>query len=164
VDGLFVLDQVLDQEMTEYTDIDDSCLLALKTTAHPSWHDAEKRMLWQRYFANVGLKAWEILPMITDTPKMTGKCDWKSFIKCKLTREHFTPNTTSRATEALQLVHLDICSPLETAIVGDRYMLHFIDEATRDTDKYILKYKSEPLVKFKEWKAFREKDLGKQLK
>jgi len=47
VDGLFVLGWVLDRapESTEYTDIDDSCLLALKTTGHASWHDAEKRML-----------------------------------------------------------------------------------------------------------------------
>jgi len=46
-DGLFVLDRVLDRapESTEYTDIDDSCLLAVKTTGHASRHDAEKQML-----------------------------------------------------------------------------------------------------------------------
>jgi hypothetical protein len=43
VDGLFLLDRVLDRasQSTEYTDIDDSCLLALKTTGHASRHDAE---------------------------------------------------------------------------------------------------------------------------
>jgi len=118
VDGLFVLDRVLDLESTEYTDIDASCLLALKTTGHASRHDAEKRMLWHRRLAHVGLKALEILPMITDAPKMTGKCDCKSCIKWKLTRKPFTPNMTSRATEPLQLVHSDIWGPLETAIGG----------------------------------------------
>jgi len=148
VDGLFVLDQAL--ESTEYTNIDDSCLLTLKTTGHASRHDAEKRILWHRRLAHVGLKALEILPkVVTDAPRMTGKCDCESCIKCKLAPKPFTP-TTSRATEPLQLVHSDICGPLETAIGGGRYMLLFIDDATRHTDVYILKYKSEALEKFKE--------------
>jgi len=43
-------------------------------------------------------------------------------------------------------------------------MLLFIDDATRHTDEYILKYKSEALEKFKEWKALTEKESGKQVK
>jgi hypothetical protein len=43
-------------------------------------------------------------------------------------------------------------------------MLLFIDDATRHTDEYILKYKSEALDKFKEWYAVGEKELGKQVK
>jgi hypothetical protein len=43
-------------------------------------------------------------------------------------------------------------------------MLLFIDDATRHTNEYILKYKSEALEKFKKWKAVTEKELGKQLK
>ena len=43
VNRFFVLDRA--PESTEYTDIDDSCLLALKTTGHSSWHYAEKRIL-----------------------------------------------------------------------------------------------------------------------
>jgi len=121
-------------------------------------------MLWHRRLAHVSLKALEILPTITDAPKMTWKCDRKSCIKCKFARKPFTPNTTSRATEPLQLVHSDICGSLETAIGGGRYRLLFIDDATRHTDEYILKYKSEALEKFKEWKALREKESGKQVK
>jgi hypothetical protein len=61
-------------------------------------------------------------------------------------------------------VYLDIYVPLETAIGRGRYKLLFIDDATRHTDKYILKYKSEALDKFKEWKALTEKEMGKQVK
>jgi len=43
-------------------------------------------------------------------------------------------------------------------------MLLFIDDAMRHTDEYILKYKSEALEKFKEWKTLREKESGKQVK
>jgi hypothetical protein len=108
-------------------------------------------------------KAMEILPTITDAPKMTGKCDCERCIKCKLARMPFTP-MTSRATEPPQLVHSDICSPLETAIGGGGYKLLCIDYATRHTDEYILTYKSAALEKFKEWKGLREKELGKQVK
>jgi hypothetical protein len=164
VDGLFVLEPVLERESTEYTDIDDSCLLALKTTGHESRHDAETRMLGHRCLAHVGLKALELLPTITDSLRMTGKWDCECCIKRKWTRKAFTPDTTSSATEPLHLVHSDICGPLETPIGGGRYMLLFIDDATRHTDEYILKYKSEALEKFKEWKALREKESGKQVK
>jgi hypothetical protein len=86
VDGLFILDRVLDRApgSTEYTDIDDSCLLALKATGHASRHDAAKWMLWHRRLVHVGLKALESLPTITAAPRMTGKCDCESCIKCKL--------------------------------------------------------------------------------
>jgi len=43
-------------------------------------------------------------------------------------------------------------------------MLLFIDDATMHTDEYILKYKSEALEKFKEWKALKQKKSGKQVK
>jgi len=43
-------------------------------------------------------------------------------------------------------------------------MLLFIDDATTHTDEYILKYKSEALEKFKEWKPLGEMALGKQVK
>jgi len=162
VEGLFILDWATDS--TEYTAIDDSYLLALTTTAHASWHNAEKRMLWHRRFALVVLNALELLPMVTDALKVTRKCDGESCIKCKMTSKLFTLDTTSHATEPLQLVHSDICGPLEKAIGGGQYMLLFIHDATRHTDEYILKYKLKALAKFKEWKALGEKESGKQVK
>jgi hypothetical protein len=104
VDGLFVLDHVLDraQGSTEYTDIDnDSCMLTPKTTAHASPHHGEQRMFWHRCLSHVGLKVLEILPTVTDAAKMAGKCDCVICIKCKLSRKPFTPNTTSSTTEPL---------------------------------------------------------------
>jgi hypothetical protein len=43
-------------------------------------------------------------------------------------------------------------------------MLLFIDDATRNTDEYILKYKSEALETFKELKPLKEKESGMQVK
>jgi hypothetical protein len=94
---------------------------------------------------------------------MTAKSDCESRIKSKSARKPFTP-TTSRATEPLQLVHSHKCAPLETALEGGQYMVLFIDDATRYKHEYILKYKSEGLEEFKEWKALGEKKSGKQVK
>jgi hypothetical protein len=122
-------------------------------------------MLWHHRLAQIGLKAFKILPqVIADASKMTGKWDCESYIKSKLTRIRCTPNTTSHTTKPRQVVHSDICHPLETAIGGGRYMLLFISDARRHTDEYMLKYKTEALEKFKEWKALREQKSGNQVK
>jgi hypothetical protein len=85
VDGLFVLDRILDRApgSTKYTDIDnDSGLWALKTTGHASQHDAEKQILLHRRLAHVSLKALKLLPkVVEDVPKMTGKCYSESCIQ-----------------------------------------------------------------------------------
>jgi len=147
--GWFVLNQA--SESTEYTDVNnDSCLLALETTGHASRHDAEKPVLQNHRFAHSCLERLEILPkVVADTPKMTGKCDCKSCIKCKSARKPITP-TNTHAIEPLQLVHSDICGPLGTAIRGGRYMLLLIHNTTRKPDEYILKYQSKGLQQFKE--------------
>ena len=43
-------------------------------------------------------------------------------------------------------------------------MLLFNYDTTRHTDEYILKYNSDALQKFKEWKALRGNESHKQLK
>jgi len=161
VDGILILNWALGS--TEYTDIEHSCLQALKMTGHASQYNAEKRMWWHHWLAHIGLKALMILPMITESPKITEKCNCESCIKCKLARQPFTP-PTSRTTEHLQFVHTNIRGPLETAIGEGHYMLLFIDDATWQTDHYILKYKSEALEIFREGWDLREKQSGKQVK
>ena len=167
IDRLLDVDPVLDwaPELTEYTDIDNnSSLQSLKMTGHTSRNNAERLMLWHRHRAHVGLKALEMLPkVVADPPRMTVKCDRESYNKCKLARKPCTP-TTSRATEPLQLMHSDIWGPLETAITGGRHMLLFNDDVMRHTDEHILKNRWEALEKFKEWKALRAKESGKQVK
>jgi hypothetical protein len=90
-------------------------------------------MLWHSHLAHLGLKALEILRTITDAPKMTGKCDCESCIKCILAHKPFAP-TTSRATEPVQLIPCNIYGPMDTAIRGGRNMLLFIDNATSSSN------------------------------
>ena len=70
-----------------------------------------------------------------------------------------------RAEEVLGRVHSDLCGPLPTPSTGGaRYILTFIDDATRYVVVYFLKQKSETHAKFMAYKTFHEKQTGKSLK
>lgn len=170
IGGLFVLDRDMESEEPKAALADggdvvgslarmdsESCLVALKTTGQPSKELVARRILWHRRLAHVGLKALDIAPtVVEDMPKVVGKCECDSCIKGKNTRKPFTPVTT-RASAPLELIHADICGPVEGAIGGGRYMLLFIDDHTRWTSCFILSRKSEAMEKFQEWLALAEK-------
>jgi hypothetical protein len=48
----------------------------------------------------------------------------------------------------LELIHSDICGPMESSFGGCRYFILFIDDHTRMTWVYFLKAKSEAFEKF----------------
>lgn len=74
-------------------------------------------------------------------------------------------STGTRATEILQIVHSDICGPMECkSIGGSRYFLLFVDDFTRMTFIYFLKCKSETLTCFKEFKAMVENYQNTRIK
>jgi hypothetical protein len=63
-----------------------------------------------------------------------------------------------RAWAPLEIVHIDLCGPIQTTSLGGRiYFLTFIDDCSRKTWVYFLKHKSETFDKFKEFKALVEK-------
>ena len=166
IGGLFVLDLELGNSQPPrdagvvgtYEDV--AGIVALRAVGHGSSAEASRLILWHRRLAHLGLKGLEKLPLVAiDVPRLHGMCECDNCVKCKLARKPFMP-TTLHATQRLELVHSDICGPLETAIGGGRYMLLFIDDATRHTDQYILKNKSEALQRFQEWKALRERESG----
>ena len=71
----------------------------------------------------------------------------------------------NRATEPLELIHSDLCGPMNVkARGGYEYYVSFIDDYSRYGYIYLLQFKSETLEKFKEFKAEVEKQLGKSIK
>lgn len=63
-------------------------------------------------------------------------------VKGKHHRQPF-PKKGSRATEMLEIVHSDLCGPMETAsLAGSKYFLTLIDDFTRKTFIYFLKKKA----------------------
>lgn len=75
------------------------------------------------------------------------------------------PKEGSRASSLLELVHSDLCGPMENASLGGaRYFLTFVDDFSRKVFVYILKSKSAVKDVFTEFKAMAENQLDKKIK
>ncbi|KAJ8715602.1 hypothetical protein PYW07_010084 [Mythimna separata] len=82
----------------------------------------------------------------------------------KMSRQPFK-NTGTRASKLLQLIHSDLCGPMETSSIGGaRYYVTFIDDYSRKVSVYFMKNKSETLEKFKEFKNLVENETNKRIK
>ncbi|KAI5314901.1 hypothetical protein L3X38_044077 [Prunus dulcis] len=83
----------------------------------------------------------------------------------KQSREAFPREAISRASTPLELIHSDICGPMQTVTkAGNRFFLTFIDDCTRMCWVYFLRHKSEALCVFKKFKATVELQSGYKLK
>lgn len=84
--------------------------------------------------------------------------------EAKQTRLPF-PSQGSRAESTLEIVHSDVCGPMETKSVGgSRYFLSFIDDYTRMCFVYFIKSKDEVFETFKNFKNMVEKQQSKPIK
>ncbi|CAL8990723.1 unnamed protein product [Prunus brigantina] len=87
---------------------------------------------------------------------------------CKLGKQHrdsFPAESTWRAQFPLELVHTDICGPMQIASMSEnRYFLLFIDDYTRMAWVYFLRNKSNAFECFKKFKAMTELQSGHKVK
>ena len=75
------------------------------------------------------------------------------------------PSNDNRAQGILDLVHYDVCGPMSSpSLNGCLYYVIFIDDYSRKCWIYFLKDKSDTFDKFKEYKAFIEKKIGKYIR
>lgn len=82
----------------------------------------------------------------------------------KQTRLPF-PSKGNRAGGLLELIHSDVCGPMEkTSLGGSKYFLTFIDDYSRMCFIYFLKTKDETYEKFIDFKHLVEKQQNKQIK
>ena len=70
----------------------------------------------------------------------------------------------NRATQLSELVHTDVCGPMNESIGGSKYMLTFTDDYTRYITVYFITSKAEVLSKFKEYVIMVENRTGLQVK
>ena len=99
------------------------------------------------------------LPQIEATRQVCEGC-----VLGKQARLSFPVGDTWRAKAPLQLVHTDICGPLDPmSYGGNRYFITFIDDFSRKTWVYFLKEKSAALKIFKEFKALTEAESNHKL-
>lgn len=126
----------------------------------------ESAILWHRRLGHPNTRSMTILKNknigIDFNGTYTEKC-----IPClqgKLSRKSF-PNSKSRSSKVLQLIHSDLCGPMSTHSWGGAlYLLTFTDDFSRKTFGYLLKSKSEVFSKFVEYKHLVENQTGERIK
>ena len=70
-----------------------------------------------------------------------------------------------KATSPLELVHSDLCGPMEVpSLGGSRYFITFIDDHSNWVTTYTMRRKSESFDKYKLFEAYAERHTGKKIK
>ena len=88
----------------------------------------------------------------------------ESCLEGKMTKRPFKAKGY-RATKPLELVHTDVCGPINVqARGGYEYFVTFTDDYSRYGYVYLMRQKSETFTKFREYKAEAEKQLGLHIK
>jgi hypothetical protein len=83
----------------------------------------------------------------------------------KMHRDEFPSNPDRKRRNVLDLVHIDVCGPMQTrSLVGAFYFLLFIDEFMKYTWVYLLRIESDVFEYFKEFRTMVEKKTGKSIK
>jgi hypothetical protein len=85
-------------------------------------------------------------------------------INGKMQRNSFKPVGAVKSTRKLQLVHSDVCGPMQTESIGGcKYFVTFIDDYTRYCHAYFLKRKSDVFEKFKDFQTMIENETGRKI-
>ncbi|KAL0402499.1 UNVERIFIED_CONTAM: Retrovirus-related Pol polyprotein from transposon TNT 1-94 [Sesamum latifolium] len=126
--------------------------------------DAELSTLWHLRYGHLHNQALILLKeknMVKGLPsikKSATICEG-----CIYGKMHKLPfsKTSWRASAPLELVHSDICGPMQTPTPGNkRYFILFIDDYTRHMWIYFLNQKSEAFSTFLKFKAQAERESG----
>ncbi|CAI7751040.1 unnamed protein product [Closterium sp. NIES-53] len=83
----------------------------------------------------------------------------------KLSRTSF-PTSTTRASAPLELVHTDVCGPMQTPDreKGSKYFITFVDDFSRLSWVILVKTKDEVAKVFKRWIRYAEREAGAKVK
>ena len=83
----------------------------------------------------------------------------------KQKRAPFPKGQATRASEILEIVHSDVCGPMqENSLGGSRYFVTFIDDKSRFTAVYFMKTKDQVFEKFKEYETMVTNMTEKKIK
>ena len=127
--------------------------------------------LWHYRYGHLGYDNLKLLHNKSMVDGLSWKPNEQTDRKCegcaygKQSRQPFSKNCSQKNTQPLELIHSDVCGPMNvTSVGGSRYFVTFIDDCTHYTTVYMLKKKSEVLDKFKEFVESSERLIGKQVK
>lgn len=121
--------------------------------------------LWHKRYGHYNFKCLAYLHfqgLVRDFPEINepgGVCESCNY--GKMHREAFPTGEVWRATQKLQLVHIDICGPMrKPSLSQNLYFVLFIDDCTRMCRLYSMKNKSDVFHIFKKFKALVEGQSG----
>ncbi|KAJ0734970.1 putative RNA-directed DNA polymerase [Helianthus annuus] len=125
--------------------------------------------LWHRRYGHLNFETlydMGVNETVNGLPKVTkSQYTCKGCIFGKHARKPFSKQATWRANKPLQLLHSDICGPMRTQSIGGcRYFITFIDDFSRKTWVYFMKFKSEALSYFKTFKRLVENQVDYKIK
>lgn len=84
---------------------------------------------------------------------------------CKISAKPFKAYSTIQTKDVLELLHMDICGPMDVqSIGGSSYFMTIIDDFSRFTFVFCLKKKSEAFEVFERFAATVEKQTDRQIK
>ncbi|XP_058448892.1 uncharacterized protein LOC131428851 [Malaya genurostris] len=84
-------------------------------------------------------------------------------LKGKLAPKPFPPTTERKTSRLLEIIHTDLCGPMETTTPsGNRYLMTLIDDFSRYTTVYLLKSKCEAAARIKQYVRLVENQFGRK--
>ena len=129
----------------------------------------EDSWLWHRRFGHLNaesLKKMQQKEIVAGLPNLTevnAVCESCVFGKHK--RQQFDKEGSWRASQPLELIHTDLCGPMQReSNGGNRYFITFIDDFSRMCWTYFVRNKSNALNVFRKFKVFVELQSGCKIK
>lgn len=129
----------------------------------------EATHLWHTRLGHVNLQSLVLmyknqmvygLPNVTHSTEVCTGC-----LMSKQMKKSFPSKASFIASKVLQLVHADLCGPIEPATsAGNKYFFLLVDDYSRVMWVYMLKNKSEAFCAFKKFRAQVEDGLDKKIK
>ncbi|KAI5345500.1 hypothetical protein L3X38_013377 [Prunus dulcis] len=137
--------------------------IALKTNVQ------ECSKIWHKRFGHLNFRSLKLLQsqaMVLGLPEIqNGEVLCHGCVLGKGHREPFPKESKWRAKEPLELIHSDLCGPMQTASLGgNKYFITFIDDFSRMCWVYFLRNKSETFHVFKKFKVMVELQSGYHVK
>ena len=136
------------------------CLQVITSSESSKWH----ARLGHINFDNIKIMVDKEL--VTGLPKMSiTKNTCISYLLGKQVRQPFPQATNFRASQRLELLHGDLCGPINPPTIGkNRYVFVIIDDHSRYMWTMLLKEKSEAFGRFKKFKVLIEREAGTTIK
>lgn len=154
---MFVL---VDQGKSDSSSSEQRCLKTASEDVSKLWHER------YGHLSHRGMRTLQSKSMVRGLPDFgVQSFTCSDCLVGKQPRTAIPKKSTWRAKEVLELIHSDICGPINpTSNSGLKYILCFIDDFSRKAWVYMLKEKSEAFTEFKAFKKMVETETGKVVK